>query len=163
MGQADLEYKKFIFGTLFILANNLQTVSDRYLEEITIKQWLLLVMISQYEEHPPTLGQVALLMGSSHQNVKQIAIKLEKKGFIIIEKAQDDQRALHLKLTQRCQAYFQKRDEKDLVFLDKVFSGFNNNELESFAGNVYKLTNNLFEMDNNKKLEEFTWIKNLLS
>lgn len=40
----------------------------------------------------PTVNELADIMGSSHQNVKQILLKLEKKGFVYIAVDENDKR-----------------------------------------------------------------------
>ncbi|MCS4517459.1 hypothetical protein JTS93_20945 [Clostridium botulinum] len=39
------------------------------------------VNINEFFKEPPTLSELALEIGTSHQNAKQIAIKLEEKDF----------------------------------------------------------------------------------
>ena len=70
-----VENRKFIFASLFLLANKLQTVGDRWDETITFKQWLLLIII-QFKESYPTLTETAELIGTSRQNIKQLVLKL---------------------------------------------------------------------------------------
>lgn len=158
-----LDYQKFIFATLFITANKLQVIGDQFLEEVTTKQWLLLVMIGQFNDHPPTLGQLSALMGTSHQNTKQIALKLETKGFLLIEKDSKDSRILRFKHTQKALDFFTKRNDGDLVFLTELFQGFSEGELNSFAKGLYKMTQNLSVMDKTTKSEEFGWIRDLFN
>ena len=64
--------KRFIFGSLFIVANKLDTLLDRALSAygMTSKQWLLTVTIETFFDEPPTIKQVAAVMGSSHQKRK---------------------------------------------------------------------------------------------
>ena len=71
-----VENRKFIFASLFLLANKLQTVGDRWDETITFKQWLLLIMIIQFKGSYPTLTETAELIGTSRQNMKQLVLKL---------------------------------------------------------------------------------------
>jgi Transcriptional regulators len=87
----------------FFWSNKFQVIGDQYLgrEGITTKQWFLTAMISQFGDKAPTLSEVGELMGSSRQNVKQLALKLEEKGFLTIEKDEQDSRALRLRLTEK--------------------------------------------------------------
>jgi MarR family transcriptional regulator, transcriptional regulator for hemolysin len=89
------EQQQYVLGSLFLLANKLQIKGDKFLSEdnITLRQWLLTVMILQFKDQHPTLGEVAKLMGTSHQNVKQLANKLKERGFLEIEKDKEDARA----------------------------------------------------------------------
>lgn len=162
-GKNKLEEIKFIFGSLFVLANKMQAIGDKYLEEITAKQWLLLVTVSQFEENPPTLGQVATFMGTSHQNAKQIALKLENKGFINIEKDLRDSRALRLSITSACKAYFKEREGKDTLFLEELFKSLNHEEVHGLSIGLYKLMEQIGKIDPNLKTEQLGWVASLFS
>ena len=107
-----LDKQKFIFGSLFLVANRLQVIGDNYLgkDGITTKQWFLSAIISQFKK-PPTLREVAEIMGSSRQNVKQLALKLCEKEFLTIEKDEQDARALRLKLTEKSRLFWEKREK----------------------------------------------------
>lgn len=58
----DLEQKAYIFGTIFTLSNKLQVLGDEFDKNITIKQWLFILGISQFNE-PPTISEVANFIG----------------------------------------------------------------------------------------------------
>ena len=70
-----------IFSSIFIIQNRIQTAGEKLQKEISMKQWLLLTMASVCPQ-PKTLSNVGRLMGCSRQNIKKLAIILEKKGFI---------------------------------------------------------------------------------
>lgn len=133
--------QKFIFGSIFLMANKLQVIGDKYLgkDDITTKQWFLTVMISQFPDNPPTLSEVAELMGSSRQNVKQLALKLEEKGFLNIEKDTEDARALRLKLTEKSKVFWERREEQDDQFLAELFRDLNREELDAMVSGFNKL------------------------
>jgi DNA-binding MarR family transcriptional regulator len=141
----NIDKQKFIFGSLFLLANKLQAIGDKYLgkDEITTKQWFLTAMISQFKDKAPTLSEVGELMGSSRQNVKQLALKLEEKGFLMIEKDEHDSRALRLKLTEKSEIFWSKREEKDNEFIMDLFNNFDENEINIMFNTFNKLAENL--------------------
>jgi len=136
-----MDKQRFIFGSLFLLANKLQVIGDHYLgrDDITTKQWFLTVMLSQYGENPPTLSEVAELMGSSRQNVKQLALKLEEKEFLKIEKDEQDARATRLKLTEKCRVFWEKREGMDNEFIIDLFKDFSEEEIDVVCGGFNKL------------------------
>lgn len=139
----NLDKQKYIFGSLFLLANKLQVIGDQYMgrDGMTTKQWFLTAMISQFGDNPPTLSEVADLIGSSRQNVKQLALKLEEKEFLKIEQDEHDARALRLKLTEKSQAFWEKREDKDGQFIRDLFEHFSQEETEV----MYKGFSKLFE------------------
>jgi DNA-binding MarR family transcriptional regulator len=138
-----IDKHKYIFGSLFLLANKLQVIGDQYLgrEGITTKQWFLTVMLSQFRDNPPMLSEVAELMGSSRQNVKQLALKLEGKGFLIIQKDEKDARALRLKFTEKSKTFWGKREKQDNQFIQDLFKDFSEEE----ADIIYRGFGKLFE------------------
>lgn len=133
--------QKYIFGSLFLLANKLQVKGDAYLadDEMTTKQWFLIVMISQFKDTPPMLSEVANLMGSTRQNVKQLALKLEEKGFLVIEKDQSDNRILRLRLTEKNNKFWDKRDAKDNSFVENLFKNFTKEEIDVMYHGIEKM------------------------
>lgn len=137
--------QKFIFGNLFLLANKLQVIGDQYLgkEGMTTKQWFLTVMISQFGDTPPTLSEVAELMGSSRQNVKQLALKLEEKELLKIEKDEKDARALRLSLTEKSKLFWEKRQNQDDQFVRELLTDFSNAEIDSVYNSFNKLADNI--------------------
>lgn len=158
----NLDKIKFIFGSLFILANKMQVIGDKFLGDVTSKQWFLLIAVNQFENTPPTLSQVAAFMGTSHQNAKQIALKLVKKGFLVIDKDLNDSRALRLRITPECEAYFKERDSIDTMFLVELFQNLNTEEVNNLSLGLYKLTEQIGKMDKSLATEKSGWITNML-
>ncbi|MBC2582152.1 MarR family winged helix-turn-helix transcriptional regulator [Clostridium sp. DJ247] len=142
--------QKYIFGNLFLLANKLQVIGDQYLSEddMTIKQWFLTVMILQFGDNPPTLSKVAELMGSSRQNVKQLTLKLKEKDFLTMEKDEQDARATRLKLTEKSQLFWEKRQNKDDEFIRNLFIDFSEEETDILFRGFNKLFKKIKEIEN---------------
>ncbi|KUO76955.1 MAG: transcriptional regulator [Clostridia bacterium BRH_c25] len=147
-----IDKQKYIFGSIFLLANRLQVVGDQYLgrDDITTKQWFLNVMISQFGDNPPTLSEVAELMGNSRQNVKQLALKLVEKGFLTIEKDGHDARALRLVLTDKSRRFWGKRQKQDDEYLEDLFRSFSLEEIDVMCKGFGKLFEKI------KKLEKLS-------
>jgi len=99
----SLKDQKFVFGSVQIVANKMNTLLERELKEfdITSKQWFLTVVIENSFDKPPTIKEAAKAMGSSHQNVKQVALKLEQKGLVCLEKDKKDARVTRIRLTEQ--------------------------------------------------------------
>jgi DNA-binding MarR family transcriptional regulator len=132
--------QKFIFVSIHLLSNKLQVIGDHVLgDEMTIRQWLLTAAIAQFGENPPVLGQVAELMGSSHQNVKQLALKLQQKGLLIIQKDGKDLRATRLILTGKSSSFWERRQSEVKEFLQELFKCLNQEEVDSLNNSLNKL------------------------
>jgi MarR family transcriptional regulator, transcriptional regulator for hemolysin len=136
-----VDEQKYIFGSLFLLANRLQVKGDQMLGEdgMTLRQWFLTVMILQFKDRPPTLGEVANLMGTSHQNVKQLAKKLEEKNFLIFTKDEQDGRILRLQLTEHSQNYWNEREADGDRFIEKLFQYVSDDEIKTMVSGFNKM------------------------
>ncbi|HPF44529.1 MAG TPA: MarR family transcriptional regulator [Syntrophomonadaceae bacterium] len=141
----ELEQKAYIFGTIFTLSNKLQAIGDKFDKNITIKQWLLLVTVSKFQE-PPTISEAANYVGYSRQNAKRMAAALEERGFVTITKDKNDARALRIALTPKCQEYFAGREQRELEFLKELFLGFDAELTAGFYQGLTKLENNIETM-----------------
>lgn len=142
--------QKYIFGEVFLISNKLQAIGDEFLGELTTKQWFLCVVINEFFQGVnPSLSEVADRMGTSRQNVKQIALKLEKKGFLEINKDEKDSRILRLNLTEGCGKYWQSRGSKDQEFLNFIFNSMEIEELMQMFNSLDKFYNNIisFKME----------------
>lgn len=148
----NLDKLKFIFGSLFLLANKLQVIGDKHIadEDVTLKQWFLTVMISQFSDINPTLSEVAEFMGTSRQNVKQLALKLQEKKFLNIEKDEQDARAIRLKLTEKNKSFWENREEKDNEFIYELFKDLSQDEIDKIYSGFNKLFERIENMDNNR-------------
>lgn len=144
-----LSQLQFIFGSLFLISNKLQVLGDNHLsqDDITIKQWFLTLIISQFKSSNPTLSEVSEAMGTSRQNVKQLALKLQEKGFLVIEKDKRDTRALRLSLTEKNQPFWNERQEKNNSFILELFNNLNKDEIDSIYSGFNKIYENINDMN----------------
>ncbi|MGL5692636.1 MAG: hypothetical protein ACRCXA_01050, partial [Peptostreptococcaceae bacterium] len=126
--------------------NKLQTIGDEFLEEVTTKQWFFIVVISEFfKDKSPSISEVANKMGTSRQNIKQIALKLEKKEFITIAKDEKDSRILRVTITDKCMKYWENRYEKDSEFIEYIFRGMDEKELFQMFNSLDKFYKNISE------------------
>lgn len=144
--------KRFIFGYIIVIASKLHMVGDNYLSEdnMTLSQWFLSTSIAQFD-YNPTLKEVAESMSTSHQNVKQLALKLQKKGFLDIVKDEEDKRAIRLVLTQKSNDFWDERTDKDDQFLKELFEDLDEKELDIMYRSVYKIYDTLIKLSNKYK------------
>jgi len=108
-------------------------------------------MIAQFGNTPPTLSEVAELMGSSRQNVKQLALKLEERGFLTIGKDELDARALRLKLTEKSRAFWEKRKKQDDEYIEHLFRDFTSDELDMVCKCFNKLLDKINRIEKTTK------------
>ena len=145
----SLNQQRHIFAELFFLSNKLQTTLDRIFasEGITAKQLFLTIVLQQFGGKAPTMTELAAAMGTSHQNVKQIALKLEKKGFIVMTRDENDKRSLRLRLTEKSTVFWANRVEEGNAFLAELFHSHTEREIDSLYKGLRKLSNTLSQTE----------------
>lgn len=100
----DLASRADVFGSLFVVMQHLTRRTDAALADLglTAKQWLLLAVLSQgFRGRTPSLTEAADRYGTSRQNVKQIALGLQERGYLRLVPDPEDGRATRLALTGR--------------------------------------------------------------
>ena len=138
--------KRFaLFGYFFAMSNRLQTVGDRFYEEITCKQFFLMICLRLFENGAPTINELSEIMGCSHQNVKSIAGKLEEKGYLEIRPDSDDARKLRIRLTNKADSLAKKYQKKELDFIDMLFTGISDKQIEITFKTLEKMEENINE------------------
>ncbi len=150
----DAEKKAYVFGSIFTLANRLQLLGNRLDPQLTVKQWLFLAGVTRCESDAPTLTEVAARIGTSRQNVKKIAVILEKQGFLTLQTDPEDTRALRIRLTAACMAHLRQREGMEMRFLEEVFFGFNSREAAAFSTLIAKLERNVAGMERDHEQTE---------
>ena len=134
-----------LFGYFFAMSNRLQTVGDRFYEEITCKQFFLMICLRLFENGAPTINELSEIMGCSHQNVKSIAGKLEEKGYLEIRPDSDDARKLRIRLTNKADSLAKKYRKKELGFIDMLFNGISDKQIETTFKTLEKMEENINE------------------
>jgi len=145
-----------IFALTFILAQRWQTQGDRLLHAhgLTTKQWLLLATIGSLQDSAPTLGQITAAFGTSRQNVKQIALNLQKRGFLTIQQDPVDKRILRFRITPESDAFWYDRAGEDDEFISGLFQGVPAADLHVTARVIQKLVALTEETEKQKQEEE---------
>ncbi|GGL61139.1 MarR family winged helix-turn-helix transcriptional regulator [Sporolactobacillus putidus] len=140
---------QYVFGAVFVAANRINTMLEKELKkfDVTTKQWFLSIVIDNLFDRPPTIKEAAREMGSSHQNVKQIALKLQQKGFLTLEKDKQDSRAIRLKLTDSSLDFWKKLREEADAFTRTLFKDIDGDELRAARNVIRKMLSNISEMD----------------
>lgn len=124
----DTEHRvQAIFSSIFVLQNRMQTAGEKLQTQISMKQWLLLTMTACCPE-PRTLTNVGNLMGCSRQNVKKLALALEKKGFVRLLSGSNN--SVRIELTEKVNEYAEEMDGRHLQSLKLLFADFSEDEIE---------------------------------
>ena len=143
---AEMDGRYALFGLLFALQNRLQAVGDTFYEEITCKQFFLMACMNLFQGELPTVQDLAEVMGSSHQNVKQILNKLEQKGYLKLEPDEEDRRKLRISLTEYATLTGEKYRAKEDEFMTGLFDGVAEEEAKQAFLTLSKMEENLMKM-----------------
>ena len=136
----------FLIGLLSAFENRFQAVADNAIKEISWKQFFAIICISMCKDKP-TVKELADIMGSSHQNVKQILLKLEKKGFVQITVDESDKRKQRISLTDYCNDFCNQNNNVAASTMSRLFEGISEEQLKVTIGTIIQIENNLKEME----------------
>ena len=92
------------------------------------------------------MNELSDVMGSSHQNVKQILLKLEKKGFITTFTDKKDKRKQRIKITDACMEFCERNDnegDQSQYIIGKIFEGIDEKSLISTIETIMTMERNL--------------------
>ena len=132
----------FLIGLLSAFENRFQAVADSFFEEITWKQFFAIICINLCRESP-TINELSEVMGSSHENVKQILLKLEKKGFVEMIADEKDRRKQRIVTTKKCEDFCQRNDQGSKIQMNKIFEGISQEQLITTIQTISQMERNL--------------------
>ncbi len=135
----------FLLGLLSAFDNKYQAAADKFFKEITWKQFFAIICINLCKE-PPTLNDLSEVMGSSHQNVKQILLKLEGKGFVSIMTDEKDKRKQRFYVTDKCRKFLEANDNQSKTssqIIAQIFEGVSEKDLAVTIETIMKMERNL--------------------
>lgn len=147
MDFSNTEIRPFLLGLLSAFDNRYQACADKFFKEITWKQFFAIICINLCEE-APTLNELANIMGTSHQNLKQILIKLEKVGFVEFKKDDSDKRKQRITLTDKCKQFCAEHEEGSQQTISKIFEGIDDIYIAITVKTIMAMEANLNNLDN---------------
>ena len=135
----------FLLGVLSAFDNRYQAKADSFFVDISWKQFFAIICINLCKE-PPTLKELADIMGSSHQNVKQILMKLEKKGYVQILQDEADKRKQRIVLTEKTKTFCEEHEEGSQRIVGKIFEGIDPRDIGVTINTIMQMEKNLEEI-----------------
>ena len=139
----------YLIGLLSAFENRFQAMADNMMQEISWKQFFAIICINMCKE-PPTLKELSDILGSSHQNVKQILLKLEKKGFIRFEQDEADKRKQRIVLTKECRKFCEKNDDMSQKTMMSMFEGITEKDIKTTIKTIISIEKNLKGLSENE-------------
>ena len=144
----DMPPQPFLLGLLSAFDNRYQAAADAFFKEITWKQFFAIICINLCKE-APTINELSDVMGCSHQNVKQILIKLEKKGFVSMVPDEYDKRKQRIFVTEEAMAFLEENDnngQESQYIIGRIFEGVDDKSLKTTVQTIMKMERNLSEL-----------------
>ena len=135
----------FLIGLLSAFDNRYQAKADSFFEEISWKQFFAIICINLCKESP-TIKELSEIMGSSHQNVKQILNKLESKNYIQVVTDAKDKRKQRIILTDKTRTFCTEHDEGSKRIVGKIFEGINEEDIITVVKTILQMEKNLEEV-----------------
>jgi DNA-binding MarR family transcriptional regulator len=139
---SGIDDRYYLFGVLAAFANRMQTVGDSVFEEVTWKQWFALLGASILQPSP-SVSQVAGFVGTSHQNMKRLLVRLQAAGLVCLKKDEADRRRTLVTLTSAVDAFDRKYRKRSSLFIDSLFEGISNADLATARLVLDRLNQNL--------------------
>ena len=140
-----IESPFFLLGLISAFENRYQAKADNFFEEISWKQFFAIICLNLCNENP-TIKELSEIMGSSHQNVKQILNKLEGKGYVRIDFDKEDKRKQRVFLTEKTRAFCAEHDEGSKKIVGKIFEGIDEKDINTVIRTFFQMEKNLEEV-----------------
>lgn len=134
----------FLLGLLSAFDNRYQAKADNFFEEISWKQFFAIICINLCKESP-TIKELAEIMGSSHQNVKQILNKLEDRGFVRTISDEKDRRKQRIIITEKTRTFCKEHEEGSQRIVKKIFESIDINDIGITIKTIMQMERNLEE------------------
>lgn len=135
----------YLLGLLSAFQNRFQAMADNQMKEISWKQFFLIICINMCKGDP-TIKELAEIVGSSHQNVKQLLIKLENKGFVEVYIDEIDKRKQRIRMTEYCKKFCEKNAIATTGIMEKMFADISEEQLRITIDTLTLIDKNMNEI-----------------
>lgn len=143
----DLFLMQQVYGTLFSLTNKLQISGDGYFENLTSRQFMVIVAILHLPKDETTINNIARKLGTSKQNANRLISSLEKAGYVSTVPSPKDKRATNVYLTEIGKEKVIECSSKAIDFMADIFQDFSTVEIET----LWKLLKKLYSFDGHQQ------------
>lgn len=147
MSMSNVEFEgisphAFLLGLLSAFDNRYQASADLFFKEVTWKQFFAIICINLCKDNP-TINELSDIMGSSHQNVKQILVKLEKKGFVQLVTDQNDKRKQRIFVTEQCNEFCKSNEKQSKEMVEQIFEGISTEQILGTIQTISQMERNI--------------------
>lgn len=135
---------------IFHLSKLFQSVANQRSQGITVKQLHLLETIANFPPNSLTISSLATHAGSSRQNVKKMALILERGSLIRFAKDDRDGRILRIGITDKGRNVLNQRRENNGDLLSQVFLDLDEKTIKLTAKTLSKMKKNCLRLTEKK-------------
>lgn len=128
-----------MIATLLASANKIQSETDKNNKDLTVRQFMTLLAIAHLNTMETSYNNIAHKLGTTKQNVKQLVMGLEKRGYVTSIRCENDKRASNVLITDAGKKVGNAYLETGNMFLENVVSSFTERELEILWNLLKKL------------------------
>jgi len=139
MDQQEMYLAHQAIGALFSATNKLQVQGSNYLQELSIRQSMVMATLVHLPQEEATINTIARLLGTSKQSAKQIIDAMEKKGYVAVGPNAQDKRALSVTITPEGARVNQRCVQRYNDFAAEAFKDFDPGDLETMLALLAKL------------------------
>lgn len=131
------------FRLISFAGQRLRYLLDQRLREdgLTSQQGFLLTVVRMRGR--PTLGETAAVMSTTHQNAKQVALALERKGMLKIVADREDARIRRLEATETGKQGWESRNAEDFAAIGAWFATLSRDEQRMLSRLLSRLANSI--------------------
>lgn len=123
--------EQYAFGLVFLFTQASLPRLDRFVAELTFKQWLTLIVVHSLPAGP-SIADIARTLGMTHQGAAKSVALLVRDGWLETAPASGDGRAVDVRLTDRTRRYFAEHESQGDALLEQLFSGVETADLGVF-------------------------------
>lgn len=134
-----LDHMHQAFSLLFIALNKIQVEADSQLENLTLRQLMLLIAIAHLDSKEATIVNIAETLGTSKQNVNRLVSNMVNVGYLLSKPSETDKRSVNISITEKGLSVMQKNAINSNWYFLNLFKGFTKEEIAAFCRALEKL------------------------
>lgn len=147
-----IQKAQITFGNILIVANKIQSKGDGLFDDLSLKQWFLLIIVSNMPETDLSINRIAEVNGTTRQNVRKMLEIMRNKGYVELCQGKKDARTLEVQLTNKTKEFLKANEELGILYTRQLFEGVKEEQLDTVNNVCNKLFSNL---ENFRKQDDF--------
>lgn len=135
----SIENTYFLIGLINRINNSFQACADAVFDELSWKQVFFMNCVTMFSENP-TIKDMAFLLGCSHQNAKQLLVRLEKLGYVFVQTDSSDHRKQRIILTDKALEFNARYTQPCAEMMQQIFADIAGEDIKTVISVLTQLT-----------------------